>query len=175
MKEKILRLNAKYTSNIQNLLQDLSRFDDAALNRPSKTGGWSAFQNIYHLIYIEEKALVYLKKKMSFDTEFPKTGFKEAFRYNLMIAVLATPLKFKAPPQTSEDLPTDATMAETQQRWLESRKKWDDFLLELSPDIATRSVFKHPSAGIIGWTHMLRFFIYHLGRHKHQIQKTINS
>jgi DinB superfamily len=175
MKEKILRLNARYTSNIQDLLSELSKFDDATLNQPSKTGGWSAMQNIYHLIYIEEKALVYLKKKMSFGTAFPKTGITDAFRYYLMIAVLTTPLKFKAPPQTSENLPTDATLAETQQRWLASRKNWDNFLLELSPDIADRSVFKHPRAGIIGWTYMLRFFIYHLGRHRHQIQKTINS
>lgn len=175
MKEKILNLNKKYTQKIQDLLNDLSKFDDETLNRPSQAGGWSALQNVYHLMYIEEKALVYLRKKMSFGSEFPKTGIKEAFRYNLMMVVLATPLKFKAPPQTAEDLPTDATLAETQQRWLASRKNWDDFLLELSPDIATRSVFKHPSAGIIGWTHMLRFFIYHLGRHKRQIQKTINS
>ena len=173
MKAKILRIDAKYSGQVQNLLKEMAGHEDALLNRPNGSG-WSAIQTMHHLILVEENSLAYIKKKMGHNPVLPQIGLGVHYRSFLLWAGLYLPIKFKAPKMIgNEYLPEYRSMAETRERWLAARSAWQAYLNEMPDEWADKVVYRHPRAGLLGWPQMLRFFGQHFERHRKQIRRAI--
>ena len=175
MKSAILTSNARYEEAVVKLLGDLSRYDDALLNRKPANGGWSAIQTMQHLIMSEEGSLLYAQKKMNAPLEeLGNAGLGSAWRSFLLWASLSLPIKFRAPKFIdTEFLPEYATFEETSARWREVRAQWRNFFETLPDAYASKTVYKHPRAGRLSWVGVVRFFSTHTSRHRKQIAKAI--
>lgn len=176
MKEKILQKNRAYTQKVDDLLRQYASYPEELLNQTPADGGWSALQTMYHLVLVEELSLSYVRKKMSFESSFPKAGIGEAWRSFQLWIFLVAPFKFKAPPRvggTIDDFPKDITMSDVQARWNTVRAEWATFFENVSPEIAAAAVYKHPRVGKLGWIHTLSFFETHFDRHLSQIKNAV--
>ena len=171
----ILRRNALYEQDVEQLLSEMSRYGDERLNRRPANGGWSAMQTMHHLILSEEGSLQYAHKKINAPAnEIGKAGLASLWRSAMIWVYLTSPLKFKAPRGVStEFLPETATFAETAVRWRAVRAAWRSFFEQLPPDYADRTVYKHPFAGRLDWHGVIRFFSIHQKRHLKQMRRAI--
>ncbi len=176
MKEKIRTANARYTQQVEALLAELAPLGDTLLNRKPEKGGWSAMQTLHHLILVEENAMAYIRKKMSFNPQFEKAGFTAWLRSFFLRITLRSPFKFKAPKSASaERIPDIAGFEETQAQWQKIRLEWTDFFDKMPIELADRLTFNHPRAGRIGWLHLLDFFSTHFERHRTQVRKAVSK
>ena len=176
MRSKILRLNASYQKKVEDLLQDLNSTDDAVLNMTALDGGWSPVQTMHHLILTEELSLGYVRKKLSFNPRLDKPGPGAWVSEQLLKLYLGLPFKFNAPPNVNdESLPGFTSLQDTRNRWLEIRKNWTDYLRDMPDDLLDKAVYKHPIAGRLGWTGMLRFYQHHFNRHRKQIFRALGT
>ncbi|MCC6282157.1 MAG: DinB family protein [Saprospiraceae bacterium] len=174
MKPSIIARNKRYTHQVQTLLQDLGAYTDDKLNQKPADGGWSAIQIMHHLILSEEYSMNYIRKKMGFGSDFAPNNWSARFRSFLLWASLTSPIKFKSPPAIGrENLPEFATLAETQLRWEQARKAWEDFFEQMPAELSEKLVYKHPRAGKITFMQMLWFFETHFQRHRKQIYRSI--
>lgn len=145
MKEKINRANARYSALVESLLQELSALDNERLNRKPTDGGWSGMQTLYHLILVEENAMAYVRKKLSFNPTFKKVGLNAWLRSLLLRISLRSPIKFKAPKSAGAELITDsATLTEARDRWQKIRLEWQDFFEKMPPELMDKAAFNHP-------------------------------
>jgi hypothetical protein len=178
MKEKLIRLDIAYSDTVGQLLLHLDQYDDATLNQPLKPGGWSALQHLHHLILSEEKSMEYVRKKLHYGGPYPPSGLRQDLRYGLLVGMLSLPIKFKAPPHIGgnpDTLPTYVTLEETKLKWQSIRQEWGVFFATLDPSLSDRAIFRHARAGKLGWSHMLRFYIFHFKRHRKQILRDLGD
>jgi len=173
MKAQILQSNAKYGAKVAALLLHLSKIPAEALNRQSAKGGWSAAQTAWHLIKVEELSLEYVQKKLGFGGSFEKVGPGVYWRSFLLKAALWLPIKFKAPVTSGDNLQSQSTFAEINAHWNKTREAWTDFLAQMPEVLEDKAVYKHPSAGRLGWIQMLAFFEEHFDRHWWQIERAL--
>ncbi|MDZ4683004.1 MAG: DinB family protein [Saprospiraceae bacterium] len=174
MKEKILAVNTRYTSQVQTLLNELAAFENERLNQKPVDGGWSGIQTLHHLILVEENSLAYIRKKLSFNPQLEKTGLGSWWRSLLLRAILRMPFKFKAPKSAgNERIPETDTLKEVSARWQSIRDEWQEFFEKMPTELADKSAYKHPRAGRLGWLHMLDFFASHFERHRGQVHRTV--
>ncbi len=175
MKEKILAAYLRYATNVDGLLNALSPLNDDLLNRKPAEGGWSAIQTLHHLILVEENAMAYAVKKLSFNPPLEKAGFNAWGRSLLLRVVLQSPIKFKAPKSAgNERLPDRVTFAETEAQWQKIRKVWIEFFEKMPDELANKAVFKHPRAGRISWLQTIDFFNAHFERHQRQAHRAVS-
>lgn len=155
---------------LDSLLARLTAHSDEALNLPSKPGKWSAIQTLYHLKLAEAQSAQYIQKKLSFNPDLKKAGPSDAIRVLIMQFLLWAPIKTKAPEYISGSaLPDFATLGELGGEWKEERLKLRLLLESLPEDIFDKALYKHPVAGRLSISGMLRFFESHFARHKKQI------
>jgi DinB superfamily len=175
MSDNILnQLNLHY-GRVEQLLDSLKDYDDAALNRKPAPGSWSAIQTLHHLILSEELSLAYVQKKLGFQQDgFEKAGIASWGRSVLVWFFLNLPFKLKAPPGVGpEALPEQATLAATRARWEAIQKRWLDFFRALPAGLENRVVYKHPVSGRLSWGGMIGFFRQHRARHSGQIWRAL--
>lgn len=174
MKTAILQKNALYGKRIEDLFAQLDKHSDELLNRTPDGGGWSAIQTMHHLLLTEEKSMAYIRKKLSFNPKLSRIGPGAHWRSFLLWAYLNTPIKFKAPAAVGdENLPQQATLAETKNRWQAIRQEWNTFFEQMPADLVDKAVYKHPRAGKLGFLQLLGFFMTHLKRHRRQIFRAL--
>lgn len=174
MKNRIIALNKRYSERVNQLLDDLARYDAARLNRKPADGGWSAVQTAYHLLLAEEGSMKYLRKKLSSPGHFDRAGWPARWRGFLLWLSLSLPFKFKAPPTTvPENLPESAGMDELRSRWNQIREEWTVFFEQLPDELFDKAVYRHPRAGRLGWVQTLQFFHTHFTRHRKQIFRAL--
>lgn len=175
MHEKTLRSLARYRQKINALLAELEHLPAETLSRRPADGGWSAIQTLQHMALTDGGSLAYVRKKLSFGPELEKPALGTWFRYQLLIASLRSPFKFKAPKTVGapEVLPNDAAFADVRAAWLKAIDDWENFLRTMPTELADKAVFKHPRAGRLSWTQVIGFFHPHLDRHRGQIQRAV--
>jgi Protein of unknown function (DUF1569). len=174
MKNKTLETNARYDRLVEALFQELAPFGDERLNQKPANGGWSAMQVLHHLILVEENSLRYVRKKLSFEPNFEKSGLGARLRMALLLLTLRSPIKFRAPASaSSEKIPEKAAFAETVERWRKVRAEWSDFFENMPENIADKAAYRHPRAGRITFEQMTQFFSGHFKRHRDQIRRTL--
>jgi len=160
-------------SELDDLFNEMSTYSEEALNKQPNTDSWSAIQTMHHMILVESATLAYLKKKMSFNPTLKKAGMGSKFREIGMWLFMRTPAKVKAPKMVSDQIPTSATLTDTQQLWLEIRKDLRAFLNELPEDVMDKEIFKHALAGKMSIKGMMIFLRDHFSRHYKQIKKAL--
>lgn len=174
LKIKILHENARHEHRVVKLLNELSRHDHAALNRRPALGGWTALQTAHHLLLAEEGSLRYVHKKLSHPAEFKRVGLGAHWRAFLLQMTLWLPIKFKSPPGVNpENLPEISTLGEVLERWRSVNASWNEFFQQLPPELADKTVYRHPRAGRLGWLQTIGFFRWHLARHRKQIRRAL--
>ena len=178
MKEKILAANAAYEKKVIHLLEQISQLPEVVLNEKPADGGWSAFQIMHHLMLSEELSLAYVRKKLSFTSEFSRIGWRESLRSLMVQVYLYIPLKLKAPAIVGgnpEVLPDKSDIKTVTADWINVRAQWADFLDKMPENLADKSVYKHILAGKIGWLHMILFFNAHFTRHLRQLRRILKN
>jgi uncharacterized damage-inducible protein DinB len=150
------------------LLDSLANLDDAALRRPPAAGGWSIVQVVGHLTMADEATLGYLRKKMQAPAAIPPAGPMSWVRMIAVAAVLRSPVRRRAPPQTASP-PADVGLGEAAARWHRVRAEWAAFLDAFPAELARRAVFRHPFAGRMSIAHTLGFMQEHQRHHARQI------
>jgi len=175
MKLKILAAFDRYSKQVDSLLNELQPISDELLNRKPADGGWSAIQTLHHLILVEQGALAYVHKKLSFNPKLEKAGFNAWGRSVLLSLSLYSPIKFKAPKSAgNERLPAWSTFAETELLWQNSRQEWQSFLAKMPEELADKAAFKHPRAGRLSWLQTFAFLRIHLERHRTQARRAVS-
>ena len=154
------------------LMQELSKYDNAILNKKPEPNAWSANQNIIHLMEAELGSLAYLRKKLSFGSNVPKSGFKSAFRLRMLKIIFALPLKFKAPPSLKQPAEV-SNFNELKSTWASQRLDFQDFIDNLPNNVIYGEIWNHPIAGKMNIVQMIDFFNQHFNRHRLQIDKTL--
>lgn len=153
------------------LLDELSSYSNTALNTAPKPGAWSAVQTMHHLLLSESLSLAYLRKKLSFDPELKPAGWAEKSREWFLRLFYKTGIKRKAPAMISGDqLPREASLADTEQEWLAMREDFRRYLSGLDSSLFDKSVFKHPIVGKMTLEGMLYFHLVHFRHHRKQIR-----
>lgn len=174
IREKLLESNKKYQAKVAALLQELSQYPEAALNKTPANGGWSAQQTAWHLLLVEEKSLQYVHKKLGFGGPFEAAGTGAAWRTFWLLVALRLPLKFKAPASSGGDgLPQHSSLQEISDRWLRIRAEWGEFMAQMPENLLDKAVFRHPRAGRMGWIQLLAFYHAHFDRHLLQIRRSL--
>jgi hypothetical protein len=170
--------NARHNVAIERLFEELSQHSEAVLNRAPANGGWTAMQNVHHLILAERFALSYVLKKMADETNFEPANLRSWWRSLLLQMYMRLPKKIQAPPAVGgnpEVLPAYSTIVEAKAVWQAVRTEWTQFFEGLSPALADKLVYKHPAAGRLSWLGMIGFWSVHLDRHTKQIRRTITA
>ncbi|MFN4256690.1 MAG: DinB family protein [Saprospiraceae bacterium] len=177
MHEKTLRSLARYRQKVNNLLAELEHLPAETLSRKPADGGWSAIQTMQHMALTDGGSLAYVRKKLSFNPELERPGLGAWIRYQLLIATLRSPLRFKAPKSVGapEVLPNDAAFADVRAAWLKAIDDWENFLRTMPAELADKAVFKHPRAGRLSWAQVIGFFHPHLDRHRGQILRAVKN
>ncbi|HAD14855.1 MAG TPA: hypothetical protein DCF33_20700 [Saprospirales bacterium] len=175
MKESIIRANEAYSKEVADLLKELSGCSDLHLNRKPSDQGWSAIQTIHHLILVEENAMAYLRKKLSFDPELKPPGWLAGLKMLLLKTTLALPIKFKAPKSAGSDkIPETDTLESVKSRWMKTRSDWTFFFESMPENLLNKAVYRHPIIGLISWLQTISFLSTHFNRHKRQIKRAIS-
>lgn len=176
MKDKILAANARYTAQATAFFNELAPVNDEALNRIPADGGWSAMQVLHHLILVEQNALAYVRKKLSYQPVLEKSGLLTALRMALLRVALISPIKFKAPRSAAaERIPEAANFADTRALWDKARADWTAFLEQMPDELNEKAVFKHPRAGRLSWVQTLEFLAGHFARHQRQVRRALGK
>jgi uncharacterized damage-inducible protein DinB len=174
MKNKTLEANARHSRLVEDLFREIAPFGDERLNQKPANGGWSAMQVLHHLILVEENSLRYVRKKLSFEPNFKKTGLAAHLRMKLLLFTLRLPIKFRAPASaSSEKIPEKADFDETVERWRKVRAEWTDFFEKMPENLADKATYRHPRAGRISFEQMTQFFSGHFKRHRDQIRRSL--
>ncbi len=164
----------KLDRQLDSLLSELSAYSEAQLNRQPRPDAWSALQVMHHLLLAEQMSMAYVKKKLSYNPALKNAGLGGAWRIFLLWVFVHTPLKFKAPKNVSgESLPPYSTLQATGEAWKNIRKELRDYMTILPDELFHKSIYRHPFAGLLSLTGMLRFFEWHFTRHLKQIRKTV--
>ncbi len=170
----LLEAYATYQQRVETLLHLMASYGSEQLNRSPGPGQWSAIQVAHHLLLVEQLALRYVKKKLSFRPVLRKAGLREAANRWFLQLYLRTPLRFRAPDAVGEQhLPAFATLADTRQQWEEVREAWRNFLEEMPEELSDKAIFRHPRVGRLSWLGTFAFLKAHLERHRRQVFKAL--
>lgn len=175
-KESILQKYAAYCQRVEALLGLMEPYDDERLNRAPAPGSWSAIQVAHHLLLVESLALRYVEKKLSFQPDLRRAGFREWHNLLVLRVYLHTPLKFRAPDAVGEQhLPAFATLADTRRQWEAVGAAWQAFLEKMPENLCDKAVFRHPMVGRLSWSGTFAFFQAHLERHRRQLLRALQA
>jgi DinB superfamily len=176
-KSDIKKQIEQYYASTLKTLDHFGQYDEAALNKKPTDGGWSALQNIEHLILAESLSLKYMQKKTaSGDSDFDKAGLKTWYRSTVLSLFMRYGGKVAAPSAVgTASLSEQSTLAEMRTRWAENEVNWLQFVEQMPDSWASMAIYKHPRAGRLSWSGMLGFFQLHHQRHLIQMKKAILS
>lgn len=146
--------------------------DDQLLNRPRPDGGWSPLQVLHHVVTAESLSLGYVRKKMQAGASLPAAAVLSPLRLLLLRAVLASPLRTRAPAATS-GVPAQLDVASLRARWNETRAGWRELLEAFPPDLLGRMVFRHPLVGLMSLPDCVGFMQAHLDHHARQVDRAL--
>jgi len=158
----------------QSLINRLDTIDNNLLHFKPNTQSWSILQVCHHLIVSEELSLLYLNKKLQFNSEIPAAGIRSSLRSFSLNLALRFPFRLTAPQRVSE-FPEKLDWIEMKDRWLTVREGMKERLTTIPEDIKDKLVYKHPSVGRLTLYQMLTFFMTHINRHEDQISRLIQA
>jgi hypothetical protein len=154
----------------QRALALVSGLDSAALNRAPAAGKWSALQVLHHVVTAEALTLRYIRKKMQAGDALPRASFGSRLRLLAVEAVLASPLRVRAPDVVAE-VPPHLDADELRGRWESVRGDLRALVEEFPPELLDRLVFRHPMGGRLTLAHALGTLEAHLDHHLPQVAR----
>ena len=173
---KLLRRLDRLDAATERLLDEMSLAEGRALRRPPVQGAWTPLETLHHLNLAERQSVDYLAYKLAREAVMPRLGLRDWFAGKAVSLALASPLKFKAPPQTDARRPGVETPADVQSLADEARATRTDLrglIARLPAEWHGRAVYRHPTAGRMSLLDMLRLFSVHQRRHAKQIRRAL--
>lgn len=172
IESRLDRLNKKLVL----LFGDLQHYSDATLNKRPSQDAWSVLEVMQHLYLSEKQSLTSVEQEIEKQTVFAKAGIADSFRAMALSTVLSLPIKYKAPFSINrEAFISDPTFWEVAKDWKNERSRLKHFLNSLPNDFLSKSIYKHPSSGLMTLSGMLAFYESHFNRHLKQIHKTLKA
>ena len=156
------------------LMTDLSKHNHIVLNKKPTPEAWSTLQVMQHLMTAELASLTYMKKKLSYGVNIPKSGFKSKLRRLALKIVFVLPFKYKAPTQL-ETFPESGDFEALKTKWASQRLDLQDFIDKLPDNVIVSEIWRHQIFGKMNISQMIDFFETHFDRHQKQIEKTLNT
>jgi len=150
----------------------LEGVDSARLSRPRSGGGWSALQVLHHVVTAETLSLTYVTKKMQGGATLPSATVRSPLRLLVLRAVLASPLRLRAPAATAS-VPPQVEWPPLRTRWDETRASWRELLDGFPPELLGRMVFRHPLVGLLSLHDCVGFLQAHLDHHARQVDRAV--
>ncbi len=154
------------------LFNAIDSVPDEKLKSPAAPGKWSIAQVIDHVTTAESRSIQYVHKKTQAPDAVPPAGFMCAVRTWLLVTMLSSPLKFKA-PEVVADTPDNRSRAELAARWAAARGELRNLIESLPEDLMAKALFKHPVAGRMNMGQMLEFMTSHMKRHARQVERAL--
>ena len=172
MQKDCLSLFYQLESKRQILFKKLDLLDKDQLSFKPEAQKWSVLQVCYHLIRSEELSLIYLKKKIRYDTNIRRAGFFSFIRSSLLNLSLRIPFRLPAPKRVAE-FPADLQWQQLKKQWEQIRAGIKTVIEDLPDGYHNKLVYRHPAVGRITLYQMLTFFYTHISRHEKQIERLI--
>lgn len=158
------------------LFKDLKHYSDATLNKPPAQNAWSVLEVMQHLYLTEQTSLTSIKNEIEKNTPFADSGAGDKIRSFVLGTFLASPVKFKAPYFINRDaFVKNPTFWEIAKDWNKERLRLKKFCKEIPPQLADKSLYKHPRGGFLNLDGLLSFYNFHFDRHHKQIKRTIRQ
>jgi hypothetical protein len=157
----------------QRALALLSGRDAATLNRAPAAGRWSALQVLHHVVTAEALTLRYIRKKMQAGDALPRASFGSRLRLLAVEAVLASPLRVRAPDVVAE-VPPHVDADELRSRWEAVRDDLRALVEEFPAELLDRLVFRHAIGGRMTLAHALGTLEAHLDHHLPQVERAVS-
>lgn len=154
--------------------QMLGGIDEEKFHWKKDVRTWSLAQVMDHVIYSEASALAYCKKKMLAGDNMPNASILNTLKIQIYFWALQTKLRFKAPKPISNPK-NDQSLAEIKAYWDQTRAEYASFLESYPDSYLNKAVFRHPLAGRIKLSEMLRFLNTHVINHQFQIARILKS
>lgn len=156
------------------LLDDLAGWDIEILQKKPDEMRWSVVQIVNHLILVERMSLVYIKKKYPAINELGEEGLKQKLAMKGMKLAQRSTKKFKAPsavgqPQNEDDL------EQLKVEWTKAQGDLKVFLEDYPDKYLKKLLFKHPFVGRLSLAQMMKVNLYHMVRHKSQIDSLLKN
>ena len=174
MDATLQKLFDKIENDRRTLFSELKNYSDETLNKKPSAEAWSVAEVLAHLIVVEEASLKYLNKKLLDTSKAQREGLAHKWRWFLVSAVFFFNIKFKAPKVVEPPL-GHHTLAELDTQWSNTRLTLYALLDKLPEGEAHKDLWKHAIAGKLNLFKMVEFFGIHYGRHRKQIERTLNA
>lgn len=158
--------------NKSKMLGLLDNLNEEELHWKKATNIWSVAQVLDHVIYSEQSALQYCHKKLLAGDKIPNASLWNSGKIRVYFWALETKLKFKAPKPISNP-GNEYSLTELVARWHQTRTDYISFLNEYPDKYLNKAVFRHPLAGRIKLSEMLRFLNVHIVHHQYQINRIL--
>ena len=158
----------------------LSKFEDLLTgpeewNDAESEASWSGDELLLHLFLTEKLTLSYLKKKVAENKVSTSRSWTSFIRSYFLLRFLRSKRKARSPkfvnPRLYEGSKSRTTVLSA---FRKTRGDWEEFIKEQEWDFWTRDVFKHPYAGPLKGTQMMKFLLTHFERHLGQFKERAN-
>ncbi len=174
MKTSVLEKVERIEKERNDLLEKLSAFDDEYLNMKPRPGKWSVLQILNHLIKSEKLSVIYIKRKISGQSEIKQSSIKSKINAFILRTGLRLPIKLKAPDNVS-DVPDYDTLENVKQNWDKVRRLFLSVIIDMPDGMLDKDVFKHPVTGKMNIKGAVDFFDSHFKHHLKQVYSIINK
>jgi DinB superfamily len=152
----------------------LEQYSDEALNKKPQDNGWSALQIMNHLMIAELGALKNIEYYHNKGGLKPKI-FRNYVRAKALRFAFWLPMKFKAPPVSSDQIPAVSNYKSTLAEYQKVRTELGAFLENLPESSFQVQHYKHPVVGMLTLHGMMDFHDTHFNRHRKQILAAIGK
>lgn len=160
--------------NKQQILGMASRLTEEELHWKASPEEWSVAQVLDHVIFSEQSALQYCAKKLQAGDQIPDATLWNTWKIRIYFWALETKLRFKAPKQISKPA-NDYSLEELTSRWHQTRTDYRSFLSDYPEKYLNKAVFRHPLAGRIKLSEMLKFLNVHIVHHHYQVNRILEA
>lgn len=172
MNEQLLRQYQGIQKIKTDLLNKIKTVDEEQLNRKPSDGSWSLGQVYYHCYLAEYGTIKTIEKNLKENKVKLESQFLDTWRNRLLLLVLQSPIKFKAPKVVSK-VPDKITYKEIEDYFTSSTAAFQTILAQLPEDILNKRIFKHPIAGLFNIEQTLNFVGEHYKHHIMQIDRML--
>ena len=172
MNEQLLRQYQGIQKIKTDLLNKIKTVDEEQLNKKPADGSWSLGQVYYHCYLAENGTIKTIEKNLKENKVKLQSEFADKIRNILLLIVLKSPLKFKA-PAVVQKVPEHITYNEIEELYADSTNDFNKILASLPASLIDKRIFKHPIAGLFNIEQTLNFVGEHYKHHIMQIDRLL--
>lgn len=151
----------------------LDTVDEEKLKVPEKEGAWSVNQVLVHISNAEKGTTDYINYKIENNSKLSKTGLGAKLRYGFLKGMLKLPLKYKLPKQLAQPS-NEVGYLELKEQFQSNRSALKDLIENISIELASQNIFKHPFLGRFNLLQTVEFLKEHVAHHEIQIKRIIH-